>query len=524
MKRLTLIFLLLAIFYYCEKNSPPSCEIVSPELGAEIIQGETVTFSVNATDLDGSIKKVRLYVDDTLIATVEELPYDFSWETDEAKIGSHVIRAVAIDNENGEGETSIEIQIVEITFDDVKPVVEILTPTEGSLVDEAINIVAKGIDNVGVEYVDFMIKEEDWIIFEKDSTPAFFEYSATLNTLNYSDGLIKLSIAAFDAAGNCGKDSIGFYINNSADTIAPVVEIFTPLNNDTISQHIVVRAIVTDNIGIEHVNFHILDGTYRLLGTDYYAIRDNEYAILWDTRDTPDGTYGIEAVAFDAVANKGSDRIGLTVDNSGSRPDNDSFIYEGRKYYFKTIGTQTWMVENLAYLPSITYSGTDPANAPRYDVYRYSGTSTETAKHTTNYSEFGVLYNFNAALTACPPGWHLPSDKEWKTLEMFLGMSQSDANAVSWRDSGDVGFKLKSSSGWSDYGDGDNSSGFEALPGGFRNTDGDYVYLGFRTDFWTSSSSSAGSFSRSLKNDKMGVFRSIHSSKYRASVRCIKDN
>ena len=521
------ILVLLAVLYGCEKNQPPVCEIISPENGSEIITGDRVTFSVDAHDPDGFIQKVRLYIDGILLESVFDLPYNFSWETDEVELGNYVIRAVAVDDENDESEASIEIKIIESPFDEEEPVVEIIFPPGDSIVDGTINIVAKAMDNVGVEYIDFLIKEEGWVVFDKDSTPAFFEYSTSLNTNNYPDGLTHLLIAAYDAAGNCGKDSVNIYINNSGDTVAPVVELFEPINNDTISDYIVFRAKANDNIGIEHVDFNILDGIWRLLGTDYYAIGDKEYAILWDTRNTPDGKYGIEAVAYDDLGNRGYDRIGITIDNSGSRPDDDSFIYEGRKYYFKTIGTQTWMVENLAYLPSITYSGSgaDELNAPLYKVYEYYGTSTEAARHTVNYFKYGVLYNWKAAITACPEGWHLPSDEEWKTLEKYLWMDQSDVDRNGWRDSGWVGYHLKSSSGWKNDGNGDNSSEFNALPGGYRDTDGLYKNLGFRAEFWSSSGSHPGNcIARSLQYDKLGIYRGTYSSKYYASVRCIKDD
>ena len=529
MKRILSILLLLAILVGCEKNQPPSCEITSHQNGSEIILGRIATISVVATDPDGEIQKVTFYVDDNLIVAVYDFPFDLIWEVADVDVGKHVIRAVAADDENLEGEASIEIEIIEVFIDEEKPIVEFISPIEDSMVYGEINITARATDNVGVEYVDFLIKEEDWVVFDKDSTPAFFEYSVSLNTNNYPDGLTHLLIAAYDAAGNYGTDSVNIYINNSGDTIAPVVELFEPLNNDTISDYIVFRAKATDNIGIERVDFNILDGIWRLLGTDYYAIRENEYAILWDTRNTPDGKYGVEAVAYDNGGNRNFDRIGITIDNSGSRPDEESFIYEGRKYYFKTIGTQTWMVENLAYLPSITYSGTDLHNAPRYKVYEYYGTSTEAARHSTNYFKYGVLYNWLAASTACPEGWHLPSDEEWKTLEKYLWMDQSDLDRNGWRDSGWVGYHLKSTSGWNkdgDYdGNGDNSCEFNALPGGYRDLDGLYKDLGFRAVFWSSSGSHPGNcIARSLQYDKLGINRGANSSEYFASIRCIKDD
>jgi len=100
MKKFISLLVLLTTIFGCEKNQPPVCEIVSPENGSQIIFGDLVTFSVDAHDPDGSIQKVRLYIDGILLESVFELPYNFSWETDELELGSYVIRAVAVDDEN----------------------------------------------------------------------------------------------------------------------------------------------------------------------------------------------------------------------------------------------------------------------------------------------------------------------------------------------------------------------------------------------------------------------------------------
>jgi uncharacterized protein (TIGR02145 family) len=116
----------------------------------------------------------------------------------------------------------------------------------------------------------------------------------------------------------------------------------------------------------------------------------------------------------------------------------------------------------------------------------YEGSGVQEAKATDNYRKYGVLYNFEAAKTACPTGWHLPTDEEWKTLEKQLGMSSSDADNAGLRLSGEVGKKLKSKSGWQSEGHGDNSSGFTALPGGNRTNYYGFEYLGYYSYFLTS--------------------------------------
>ena len=66
--------------------------------------------------------------------------------------------------------------------------------------------------------------------------------------------------------------------------------------------------------------------------------------------------------------------------------------------------------------------------------------------------------------TACPVGWHLPSDAEWQQLEIYLGMDPSVANTTDWRGT-DQGNQLKSTTLWTAGGSATNSSGFTALPG-----------------------------------------------------------
>ena len=88
-------------------------------------------------------------------------------------------------------------------------------------------------------------------------------------------------------------------------------------------------------------------------------------------------------------------------------------------YTYKTIkiGNQTWLAENLRYLPRIG-SG--------YYVYDYHGNDVSEAKRTNSFKKYGVLYNMVAAKDACPNGWHIPSDDEWKKLERYIGMSENE--------------------------------------------------------------------------------------------------
>lgn len=208
---------------------------------------------------------------------------------------------------------------------------------------------------------------------------------------------------------------------------------------------------------------------------------------------------------------------------------------DGNTYATIPIGDQVWMAENMAYLPSV-YNVEDGSedegneSVPFYYVLGYDGTEISAAKATSNYSTYGVLYNWYAALEACPDGWHLPSDDEWTELELYLGGSDS------------AGMKLKATWGWDfskwrdNYGNGNNESGFTALPGGDRYFDSrsqDQETYGFNGSgtigfWWTASESNIYGeetyvYSRYLFNSSDYV-RKFEKLKHEAiSVRCIKD-
>ena len=186
---------------------------------------------------------------------------------------------------------------------------------------------------------------------------------------------------------------------------------------------------------------------------------------------------------------------------------------DNNTYKTVVIGYQEWMAENLKYLPSVVGSATGSETVPYYYVYEYQGTNVPTAKATTNFQTYGVLYNWPAASNACPTGWHLPTDEEYKTLEKYLGMADTELNLTSWRNSGDVGTKLKSG----------GSSDFNGLMAGYRIIGGSFGSLGSYAYFWSSTPSSTSAWSRLLSSSLADVYRGTLSKARGFSVRCIRD-
>ena len=167
----------------------------------------------------------------------------------------------------------------------------------------------------------------------------------------------------------------------------------------------------------------------------------------------------------------------------------DQIAHDGYNYSTVQIDDQCWFAENCRYLPEVSPLSEGSETEPYYYVYDYEGTDVTAAQATENYETYGVLYNLPAVMTEgiCPSGWHIPSDGEWQTMEMSLGMSEAEASSEGFRGT-DEGYQMKSTSGWNDGGNGSNSSGFNGLPGGNRQSGG-FQYKGSYGNWWCASES-----------------------------------
>lgn len=203
---------------------------------------------------------------------------------------------------------------------------------------------------------------------------------------------------------------------------------------------------------------------------------------------------------------------------------------DGNGYDTITIGTQIWMKENLKVSK---YRNGDPiitglSNKQWADTT--GGAYVIYENNPVNNDSYGKLYNWFAVIDPrglCPAGWHVPSDEEWKTLEIGMGMPVSELDQVGWRAANqNVGGKLKATSNlWFLPNTGaTDESGFSGLPGGNR-----HPFLGFGeiagSSYWwtTSETSTYNSLYRRFNYDKGSSKRDSIPKIYGLSVRCVKD-
>jgi len=191
---------------------------------------------------------------------------------------------------------------------------------------------------------------------------------------------------------------------------------------------------------------------------------------------------------------------------------------DGIHYKAVRIGNQVWMSENLKYLPSVSgvNSYTASTTIPYYFVAGYDGTVVANAKISANYNVIGVLYNWPAATTACPKGWHLPNTSEWTELINCLGGPSV------------AGDKLKEAGNnhWYPYNTtATNSSGFNALSGGLRDLDGEILGMIANGFWWTSNALDANNAYYFLLTSENGTADVTDNfwKEIGMSVRCLKD-
>lgn len=155
--------------------------------------------------------------------------------------------------------------------------------------------------------------------------------------------------------------------------------------------------------------------------------------------------------------------------------------------------SEEWVIAASEGEPAWCYYNNDPANGEKY----------------------GKLYNWyavNDPRGLAPTGWHIPSDAEWTALLDYLGND-------------DVGNKLKSSSEWSNNGNGTNESGFSGLPGGSRDAnDGDFNLIGQYGGWWANTEVTENdAVTRSLDFGVNRVYGFGINKGRGLSVRCLKD-
>jgi uncharacterized protein (TIGR02145 family) len=196
--------------------------------------------------------------------------------------------------------------------------------------------------------------------------------------------------------------------------------------------------------------------------------------------------------------------------NSASFTD----LRDGEIYTTITIGSQTWMAENLRFNASGSFL--NPAN-PSLEYGRlYDWATSMNGNSPSTGNPSGVQ-------GICPSGWHLPSDTEWNVLEVVLGLNPVDTNLLGLYP-GNHAPSMKSITGWNGL-DGTNSSGLNIYPAGVYSVSNNYFGdLGEAAYFWsTVSIDTTYAGTRFFHAGLNGVARGGNPKMAGQSCRCLMD-
>ena len=200
------------------------------------------------------------------------------------------------------------------------------------------------------------------------------------------------------------------------------------------------------------------------------------------------------------------------------------------QYQSVRIGNQEWMTRNLDVdrfrngdlIPHIKSNEEwKKAGYNEQPAWCYYDNDPENGK---KYSKLYNWYAVNDSRGLAPEGYHVPTGEEWSILEEFLGGKDI------------AGHKMKSVKGWEDWededgelqnGNGDNSSGFNSLPGGYRYTGGSFLYISYYAFFWSATEVDDDfAWDRSLSSHSSNVssYDDYYYKSVGASVRCLRDD
>ena len=232
----------------------------------------------------------------------------------------------------------------------------------------------------------------------------------------------------------------------------------------------------------------------------------------------PNTRYYIRAYATNGAGTAYGKELSFTTLPPQPCPGLPTLFYDGQTYHTVQIGEKCWFKENLNVGSRISGSVNQLNNGIKEKYCSYDLES--------NCAIYGGLYQWNELMQydtipgipgLCPTDWHLPTDEEWSELTTYLGGVAVAGGKM--KESGTAHWQLPNT-------EANNSSGFTALPGGYRNDDGYFFNLTTNAYYWTSSKNPASSniWSRYLYYGRSDVKTNENGSTGGFSARCVKNN
>lgn len=371
-----------------------------------------------------------------------------------------------------------------------------------------LTIIKNTITTVTLNWQDNSNGEQGFNIERKYATGDWVEVATTTGT-SWQDNDFELNTMVYYRVNAYYNQYSSTWAENSFDATIPPPENLSITANSATSVTLNWNYSLTGHEGFK-IERKIDNGSWEMmadnLNVNHRSFNDNGI-------DLNNYTYHYRVFAYFAGYNSSKPEQSITFMFTCGANFTDE--RDGSQYETVQIGNQCWIKENLKWLPSVSPSANGSNSDPYFYVYGYQGVSVLAAKATTDYQTYGVLYNWSAALNACPDGWHLPADNEWTVLVDYLGGSSVAGGKM----------KTTGTTHWYSPNKGaTNSSGFSGLPGGYRYGSGNFSYLGGNGYWWSSTqNTSPYAWYHYLHYNNADIYRYNTNKELGFSVRCVRD-
>lgn len=422
-----------------DSNEAPSCEITSPKDGESVNISKDLVIMGKASDSDGKIATVVLKVAGKKVEDVTEVPFIYTIPAGDLQEGNLTISLEVTDDGGLSSEHTVTVRVEDLAK---LPVCKITAPEHGAQLNYYRSFTIKGEgDPVAGTMARVTLTIGDDVITSVTSVP--FEY--TVEAKSYPIGALPISLEVENSGNLTAKDLVSVDIADLNEL--PKCEITSPVNGAAFDPE---EAVVIKGTGSDK------DGTIERV-----TLKINTEKIT-EVKSVP-----FEFTVPASLKNPGNLYVTLEVEDNDGGTAIDSRLYiinglagsfidsrDNKVYSTVQMGTQIWMAENLAYLPSVNpgADGSELAgeeNKLKFYVYGYDGTNVNEAKSLETYQQTGVLYNWWAALNGdaflpheermkvpsgvqgiCPDGWHLPSRGEWWVLQQWCNNQIPDTEGI----------------------------------------------------------------------------------------------
>jgi uncharacterized protein (TIGR02145 family) len=519
----TILISLFLLLIQCEQepvNQLPLCSILSPEDGAEFSLGQVIPIQVDASDEDGSVTGVIIYINEEKKIAFNSPPYNYDWDTQDVAGGFYTIKARVFDDAAGSAEA---ISGVLLSYS--PPVVEIMDIH--SIEENSVLCDGEVISDGGLEVT------QRGICWGLNTNPTLDDQSTndgggTGSFTSMITGLVTGTVYYFRAYA-INDIGIAYGEETSFTFIGkPVVEILDPFSTTNLTA--TCRLEIVSDGGADIVDKGIIwneaskgfpDSSFSEHFISLGARPENHGYLLRGL--DPDTDYSVWAYAINQVGISYSEPAMLR-----TLPVEKDILVDqrdGTEYKIVKLMGQWWMAENMNIGEMISSSVNQTDNSV-IEKYCYNNNDLKCA-------DFGGLYQLNEMMQyqpfdekpvgttrgICPVGWHIPTDKEWQALEYSLGMDSSDLDKFDERYAHTGLLREAGTENWFPPNiNASNSTGFTILPGGLWYFKGWFGDMGLNAYFWT-----ASSWYRRIYHDSEYIGRYGHDPHCAMSVRCVKN-